>query len=72
MAVSRQGPPGPPGATGQASTVPGPPGARGATGDPGERGTKVFKGHGAPGTVTGSQPGDHYVNLDDGTWWTLV
>lgn len=49
----------------------GPQGATGATGAQGVRGTAWFTGSGLPGTVSGSLPGDKYVNLDNGDVYTL-
>lgn len=56
------GPAGPPGANGQ----PGQPGAQGANGQP------RYSGIGPPPvTIIGSQPGDSYVDLSDGTTYIL-
>lgn len=32
----------------------------------GPRGTNWYSGHGAPGTISGSAPGDMYLDLDNG------
>jgi hypothetical protein len=45
--------------------------AAGVTGDTGVRGTQWFEGHGAPGTVAGSIPGDFYLDLDTGDVYLL-
>lgn len=34
-------------------------------------GTETFYGFGAPGVISGSEPGDHYVDLDTGTVYVL-
>lgn len=52
-------------------TMSGPIGPTGPTGPTGPRGSAWFTGHGAPGTVSGSQPGDYYLNVDNGDVWAL-
>lgn len=37
----------------------------------GPRGTNWYTGHGAPGTIAGSLPGDQYLDLDTGDIYTL-
>lgn len=53
----------------------GPQGVKGATGNtgaPGVRGSKWWTGAGAPSTVTGSLPGDHYLDTVTGTVYALT
>lgn len=54
---------GAPGEPGADSTVAGPPGARGS---------KWFSGTGAPSGVTGSAPGDYYLDTASGDVYELV
>lgn len=49
----------------------GPAGADGATGAQGPRGSQWFTGPGTPGTVTGSQPGDMYLDTTSGDVYQL-
>ena len=69
---------GPTGPTGADSTVPGPDGAQGlvgptgATGSTGVRGSYLYTGHGAPGTISGSLDGDSYLDRDAGLWYDKV
>ena len=51
--------------------VKGPKGDQGNQGNQGPRGSTWFTGHGAPGTIEGSLPGDLYLDLDDGTVYSL-
>lgn len=46
-------------------------GAQGPKGDAGARGAKWFTGAGAPGQVTGSLPGDQYLDTTTGTIYEL-
>lgn len=64
------GPTGPTGPTGSAGPQ-GPQGPTGATGPQGVRGATWYTGHGAPGTITGSQAGDMYLDVDSGNVYTL-
>lgn len=52
---------------------PGPPGPAGPKGESGDafQGVVWFDGHGEPGLILGSKPGDKYVDLDTGVVWTL-
>jgi len=43
-----------------------------ATGATGPRGTNWYSGHGAPGTIPGSTPGDMYIDLDSGDLYVLA
>lgn len=47
---------------------PGPTGSAGATG---QRGTNLYTGTGAPGTIAGSLPNDKYLDLSTGDVYTL-
>ena len=69
-----QGAQGPQGVQGQPGSqgIPGTPGNPGAPGDPGPRGSKWFVGSGAPGTITGSLPGDQYLDQVTGDVYTLT
>lgn len=68
-----QGPQGVAGATG--NTGPqgpaGPQGPQGVEGATGPRGSKWFVGSGTPGTITGSIPGDMYLDTSTGTTYQL-
>lgn len=80
------GPTGPTGSTGPAGATgvtgaQGPQGADGAqgvagptgpTGSTGVRGTYLYSGHGAPGTISGSLDGDSYLDRDAGLWYDKV
>ena len=46
-------------------------GDQGQKGDPGPRGSQWFTGSGAPTTVTGSQAGDMYLDVDTGDVYKL-
>ena len=63
-----RGPEGQPGAQG----VEGPQGPAGVEGPVGPRGSKWFTGAGAPGTVSGSMPGDQYLDTTTGTIYSLT
>ncbi len=65
-----QGTQGPTGATG-ATGATGPTGPTGASGSTGVRGSQWSVGTGAPGTVTGSLPGDQYLDQASGNVYTL-
>jgi hypothetical protein len=74
--VAFQGPKGDTGDTGGtgpagAQGVAGATGSTGATGATGPRGTNWYTGHGAPGSIGGSQAGDQYLDLDNGDVYTL-
>lgn len=43
----------------------------GSIGPTGPRGSDWFTGHGAPGTIVGSLPGDQYLDLDTGDIYNL-
>lgn len=62
-----QGDVGPAGPQGNTGTT----GATGNTGATGPRGTNWYEGHGAPGTIVGSQAGDKYLDLDTGDVYVL-
>lgn len=49
----------------------GDPGADGADGAQGPRGTNWYTGNGAPGTISGAQNGDKYLDLDTGSVYNL-
>lgn len=49
----------------------GPTGPTGGVGPAGTPGTKWFNGTTDPGTVSGSSPGDYYLNTTNGDVWTL-
>jgi hypothetical protein len=55
------------GATGPTGST-GPAGSTGAAGTPG---TKWFNGTGNPGVVSGSSPGDYYLDTASGNVWVL-
>lgn len=59
---------GPTGPQGTAGTA----GATGPTGSQGVRGASWYTGSGAPGTITGSAPGDHYLDVVSGTTYDLT
>lgn len=46
-------------------------GTQGSPGNTGPRGSTIFNGHGAPGTVAGSLPGDMYLDVDSGNLYSL-
>jgi len=70
--AGQMGPPGPAGPSGGPPGPQGPQGLTGPTGPAGPRGTSWFTGHGAPvPPVSGSVPGDLYLDLDTGNVWTL-
>ena len=50
----------------------GPIALQGPAGAPGKNGNIHFKGHGAPGTILGAQPGDSYLDELNGTIYTLL
>jgi len=62
--LAQQGATGPTGPTGPA-------GATGATGPTGTRGSLWYTGTGAPGTITGSLPGDMYLDTATGDIYQL-
>lgn len=51
--------------------VEGPQGDQGLQGPAGQRGSLWYSGNGAPGTIAGSLPGDHYLDLVSGTVYEL-
>jgi hypothetical protein len=55
------------GSTGPAGST----GATGSTGAAGTPGTKWFNGTGNPGVVSGSSPGDYYLDTASGNVWVL-
>lgn len=61
---------GPTGATGSTGST-GPAGSQGPQGVAGARGTKIFVGNGAPGTIAGSLPGDEYQDMTTGDVYVL-
>ncbi|WP_100481864.1 collagen-like protein [Mycobacteroides abscessus] len=63
-ATGAQGPAGPAGNQGPA-------GQTGATGATGPRGARITTGNGAPGTITGQQIGDSYLDLTSGVIYEL-
>lgn len=63
-ATGAQGPAGPAGNQGPA-------GQAGATGATGPRGARITTGNGAPGTITGQQVGDSYLDLTSGVIYEL-
>lgn len=65
-----KGDPGDPGEDGE-DGAPGAAGADGADGADGLRGTQWFTGTGAPTTVVGSEVGDLYLDVTDGTVYVL-
>jgi hypothetical protein len=69
-ATGAAGATGPAGAQGTAGAT-GAAGSTGATGATGPRGTNWYQGHGAPGSIGGSQAGDMYLDLDSGDVYVL-
>jgi hypothetical protein len=67
-AQGAQGPQGDPGPKGD----PGVKGDTGNTGAPGTRGSQWYTGTGAPGTISGSIPGDKYLDTSSGDVYTLT
>ncbi|WP_026196270.1 collagen-like protein [Corynebacterium lubricantis] len=63
-AVGDRGPQGPEGPQGER-------GLQGVKGDTGQRGSKWFFGDGAPGQITGSLPGDNYLDNVTGVVYQL-
>jgi hypothetical protein len=63
-----QGPQGDPGADGSDGAQ----GPKGDTGDAGARGAKWFTGTGPPGSVSGSQAGDMYIDTATGDLYELA
>jgi hypothetical protein len=68
ISIGEQGPPGPPGPPGG----PGPPGVPGVPGAPGQRGSLWYEGSGPPGTISGQQEEDNYLNTTNGDVYTLT
>jgi hypothetical protein len=66
-----QGPTGPQGEQG-IQGVQGEQGIQGVQGVEGDRGSLWYTGTGAPGTISGSQPGDKYLDTASGDVYTLV
>jgi hypothetical protein len=60
----------PQGNVGQTGQI-GPVGPPGQNGQPGTAGTRWFNGVGAPGTITGSAPGDYYLDVNIGDVYVL-
>lgn len=56
--------------------TPGPTGPAGLTGPAGPPGVAAeltrYYGHGVPGTIIGSKPGDEYLDVDSGNLYTLT
>lgn len=69
-ATGTTGPQGPTGTTG-ATGVAGTNGATGSTGATGTRGSLWYTGSGAPGTISGSQVGDQYLDVLSGNIYSL-